>query len=237
MTILRTRASAQRYGRPLVLLALLALLGACTSVSRPGPGGFEYSPSMPQPPVRDSASARGAIYQPALAMNLVGDARAGRVGDIIIVLLQERTQAAKSANTDLSRSTTHSATLGGSGELGSFLGDGERTIDAQQGTEFSGEGDADQSNSLNGQIAVTVAQVLPNGNLVVQGEKWITINQGEEFLRLRGIVRPMDISDDNTVLSTRVADARIAYSGRGSLADASTPSWLTRFFLSAASLF
>lgn len=221
----------------LPLLALAALLAGCTAVSRPGPGDFEYAPSMPQPPVRDPALAKGAIYQPALAMNLVGDARAGRVGDIITVILQERTQAQKSANTDLARESTNGAALSGSGPVGDFLSEGDRGIDFESSSEFSGEADADQSNSLDGQIAVTVAQVLPNGNLLVQGEKWITINQGEEFIRLRGIVRPMDISDSNTVPSTRIADARITYSGRGALADTSTPNWLTRFFHSAVSIF
>jgi flagellar L-ring protein precursor FlgH len=81
-------------------------------------------------------------------------------------------------------------------------------------------------------VTVTVAQVLPNGNLVVQGEKWITINHGDEFIRIRGIVRPMDIGPDNSVPSTKVADAQILYSGKGSMARAQRPGWLTEFFLS-----
>jgi flagellar L-ring protein precursor FlgH len=218
-------------------IVLPMMLAGCTAVTRPGPGSFEYSPSMPQPQVRDPVEANGAIYQPALAMNLVADARAGRVGDIITVLLQERTQAEKSANTDLSREATHGIGVSSGGPVGDWLEEGDRNIDLESSSEFTGEADTDQSNRLDGRIAVTVAQVLPNGNLVVQGEKWITINQGEEFIRLRGIVRPMDISDSNTVPSTRIADARITYSGRGAVADASTPSWATRFFFTALSLF
>ena len=79
-----------------------------------------------------------------------------------------------------------------------------------------------------------MARVLPNGNLLVQGEKWITINHGDEFIRIRGIVRPTDIAPDNTVASYKVADARIFYSGRGSMARAQRPGWLTEFFLSPA---
>jgi flagellar L-ring protein precursor FlgH len=100
--------------------------------------------------------------------------------------------------------------------------DGERT--------FDGNGSSSQSNQLTGQITVTVAQRLSNGNLMVRGEKWLTINQGQELVRIAGIVRPQDIGQDNTVPSTRVADARISYTGRGTLADANTRGWLSRFF-------
>lgn len=77
-----------------------------------------------------------------------------------------------------------------------------------------------------------VAKVLPNGNLVVQGEKWIKLNQGDEFIQLRGIIRPEDISPLNTVPSSLVADARISYGGTGIIEEANTPGWLTRFFTS-----
>ena len=97
---------------------------------------------------------------------------------------------------------------------------------------FDGSGNSSQSNQLTGSITVTVAQRLSNGNLLVRGEKWLTINQGQELVRISGIVRPQDIGQDNSVPSTRVADARIAYTGRGSLADANTQGWLSRFFSS-----
>jgi flagellar L-ring protein FlgH len=83
---------------------------------------------------------------------------------------------------------------------------------------------------LEGSIAVTVADVLPNGNLIVQGEKWMRINQGEEYIRLRGIVRPVDIGANNSVLSTQIADAQFAYGGTGAVAASSSPGWLSRFF-------
>jgi flagellar L-ring protein precursor FlgH len=95
---------------------------------------------------------------------------------------------------------------------------------------FDGQADSSQSNRLDGSITVTVAERLPNGNLLVRGEKLITINQGEEFIRLQGIIRPVDIGPENTVASTKVADAMITYSGRGALADANRPGWLGRFF-------
>jgi len=95
---------------------------------------------------------------------------------------------------------------------------------------FDGSGDSALSNTLTGQVTVTVAQRLGNGNLLVRGQKWIGINQGREFVRIQGIVRPIDILPDNTIPSAKVADARIAYGGQGALADASTPGLLSRFF-------
>jgi flagellar L-ring protein precursor FlgH len=95
---------------------------------------------------------------------------------------------------------------------------------------FDGEGDSSQSNQLTGSITVTVAKRLANGNLLVRGQKWITINQGREYVRIQGIVRPIDIGQDNTVLSTSVADATIAYGEQGTLNDANSKGWLARFF-------
>ena len=97
--------------------------------------------------------------------------------------------------------------------------------------EFGGKGNSSQSNRLEGNITVTVAEVYPNGNLFVRGEKWLTLNQGEEFVQISGIVRPVDISADNSVPSFKVADARITYSGKGTLADANQPGLLARIFM------
>jgi flagellar L-ring protein precursor FlgH len=95
---------------------------------------------------------------------------------------------------------------------------------------FKGAGQATQSNSLTGEISVTVAQVYPNGTMLVRGQKLLTLNRGDEYIRLSGLVRPDDVGSDNRVPSTRVADARIAYSGRGELARGSRQGWLQRFF-------
>ena len=112
---------------------------------------------------------------------------------------------------------------------------GGRTLDSElsSSSEFAGKGDSSQSNRLDGSITVTVAERLPNGYLVVRGQKWIRLNQGNEHIQIQGIVRPADINPDNTVSSLRVADAQIAYSGRGSLAQANAQGWLSRFFQSA----
>jgi flagellar L-ring protein precursor FlgH len=99
-------------------------------------------------------------------------------------------------------------------------------------SNFKGDGGSSQKNSLSGSVSVNVIEVLPNGNLVVRGEKLIGINQGHEFVRLAGVVRTQDIQPDNSVLSTQVADAKISYGGKGALADSNSNGWLGRFFLS-----
>ena len=140
--------------------------------------------------------------------------------------------ASKSADNEISKnSSTQIAnpTLFGNvvGAKGLGLG-----VDMGGSRTFNGDSEANQTNSLTGSITVTVAEVLPNGILRVRGEKWITLNNGDELIRISGLVRSDDVSTDNTVPSTRVADARIAYSGTGAFANASQPGWLSQFFLS-----
>ncbi|MNH14342.1 Flagellar L-ring protein precursor [compost metagenome] len=114
------------------------------------------------------------------------------------------------------------------------FGDGDLSLSAGYSGDRSTKGDskAAQGNTLTGSITVTVADVLPNGIIAVRGEKWLTLNTGDELVRIAGMIRADDIATDNTVPSTRVADARITYSGTGSFADASQPGWLDRFFIS-----
>jgi flagellar L-ring protein precursor FlgH len=230
------------YRPTLVLLLLSLLLGGCASIPRPAEGP-SYRPAHP-PVLPPPAADNGSIYQMGHEVRLFEDNKARRVGDVLTVMLQERTQASKSASTETSKSsdvTIANPTLFGSSPefnvpgivpLASNRGNGLET-GISSGTSFAGEGDASQSNSLTGNITVTIAEVLPNGNLVVRGEKWLTLNQGEEFIQISGIVRPQDIATNNTVVSTLVADARITYSGKGQLADTQRSGWLTRFFNSA----
>ncbi|HEX6993033.1 MAG TPA: flagellar basal body L-ring protein FlgH [Gammaproteobacteria bacterium] len=225
-----TRASRWTAG---AVIASAALLSACAT----GPGIHQgsdprFQATMPAEPL-PSEHNLGAIYQPMFAQSLFEDYKARRVGDVLTVLLVERTEAQKSANASTSKDASvnlPAPTLGGRTPthqgLPIFQAEGSGT------RSFEGQGGAAQSNMLEGSIAVTVANVLPNGNLVVQGEKWVRINQGEEYIRLRGIVRPVDIGPDNTVLSTQVADAEVAYGGTGVVASSSMPGWLSRFFSS-----
>jgi flagellar L-ring protein precursor FlgH len=114
-----------------------------------------------------------------------------------------------------------------------LLGSADMNAELQSSKAFKGKGKTDQSNQLNGAISVTVVEVLPNGNLKIRGEKRVTLNQGDEFVRLSGIVRPVDITPANTILSDRIADATFMYTGEGALADSSTKGWLSRVLNSA----
>lgn len=213
------------YLNRLPLLAAVASLSACTVIPEQSEPGYEtVAPIALVPPAQNT----GGLYQAGYDLVLFEDLRASRVGDIIQVLLVEQMDAAKTSKTEIdkdSKTNLPAPTL--FGELMDDLG-----LSLDSSSEFEGEGKSNQSNHLSGSIAVTVAKVLPNGNLMVQGEKWIQINQGGEFIRIKGIVRPSDVSSDNIVLSTHVANARISYGGRGSLDDANTSGWLVRFFMS-----
>jgi flagellar L-ring protein precursor FlgH len=146
--------------------------------------------------------------------------------------LKEATQAKKSANNEIKKGSDMTLDP-------IYAGGGNVTISGvpidlryKDSMNTKRESDADQSNSLDGSISANVMQVLNNGNLVVRGEKWISINNGDEFIRVTGIVRSQDIKPDNTIDSTRMANARIQYSGTGTFADAQKVGWLSQFFMS-----
>jgi flagellar L-ring protein precursor FlgH len=156
---------------------------------------------------------------------------AHRIGDVLTITLQEQTNASKSATTTTKKTTTEA--MAAPTLLGApFTVHGRNILsnNLNDATTFDGEGNSAQSNVLTGSISVTVTKRFGNGNLLVRGLKWITINQGREYIRIQGIVRPVDIEPDNSVPSTLVADAVIAYGGQGTLADANTKGWLARFF-------
>ena len=214
-----------------ILYALVLLsLTACQNARRGEP---EYAPVAPQP-VAVPQQRHNSIYHSGTAMMFFEDLRARRIGDTLTVLLEEKTDGTKSADTSLDKSTSTEVSdpiiLG---QSVTWNGDPIFRNSLESEHSFEGEAESSQSNNLSGSITVTVVDVQANGNLVVQGEKWVNINQGEEYIRLRGIVRPIDISSTNHVSSTRVADAQIQYSGKSALADANTIGWLAKFFLSA----
>ena len=204
----------------------LVLLAGCYSLEptvRPAP--YEETPAV----VR-SAQPRGTsggVFSPDGNLSLVSDSRAFRVGDIVTVILQETTQASKSAGTTLAKDA--SVGIAAPGLLGKTFPKAGVDISAERG--FKGDAQSTQQNALSGAITVIVQEVMPNGLLKVAGEKVLTLNQGEEFVRLRGYLRAADIDANNQVSSQRIANARIAYGAQGTLADTNRPGWLTRFFL------
>lgn len=173
----------------------------------------------------------GSIYHAASSRNLFEDIRASRSGDTITVILQEQTAASKSASTNTKKSSgtsLSSPTI--FGRTPTSNGDQFANNDFDSSTEFSGEGDSSQSNSLTGNVTVMVTEVLPNGNLRIRGRKSLTLNQGSEDVTLSGIIRPIDITPENTITSGQIANARITYGGKGMLADSNRAGWMTRFF-------
>lgn len=218
-------------GQKLAMAAAVLTLAACASAPQPTPMPDDpyYAPVMPEEQI-DPPVPNGSLFRGQSINGLYSDIKARDLGDIITVQLEEQTTASKSANTGTSRNTNidlPTPTLFGRNV--SFRGN-PLSAEVNGGTEFNGAASADQSNQLQGEITVAVIRVLPNGNLIVRGEKWLTLNNGEEYVRLTGIVRPQDVSSDNTIQSNRVANARIEYSGTGSLANTQREGWLTRFF-------
>lgn len=214
-----------------VITAMLNL--ACTTIYQSADMNDPYwAPAYPQVP-DTSQTNPGAIYNPGSNQLLFQDKKALRIGDVITIVLTERTNATKTADTDLAKNSDTS--LAAPSVFGNVLSPGHGITDlsvdsGSQARSFSAETDSSQSNQLQGTITVTVHQVYPNGNLLIKGEKWISLNQGSEFIRVSGIIRPDDISKDNEIISTRIANARISYGGKGPLAEANEEGWLTRFF-------
>jgi flagellar L-ring protein FlgH len=214
----------------LPVLVLLATLAGCAQT----PSGVEPDTAYrPVPPAAEAPiqGSPGAIYREAGNIDLFMDLRARAIGDILTVQLVERTNAAKESSTNTAKGSSVDTGLPIiAGGPVTFRGDPFLNNELASDSSFGGAADSSQSNRLDGTITVTVADKLPNGNLLVRGEKWITLNQGEEFIQLQGIVRPVDIGPDNSIPSTKVGDARITYSGKGTLADSNKPGWLARFF-------
>ena len=177
----------------------------------------------------------GAIYQVGMRVNLFEDTTAKYVGDVLTVVLIENTNASATSNTNSSKDNKvdlPGPTLAGNKvekegvEILTNKFSGER--------EFSGQGTSSMNSSFNGKMSVTVAEVLPNRNLIVRGEKMMVLNQSDEYVRFVGIVRPEDIDQDNTIKSTRIANVHMAYGGQGDLSQANKMGQLGRFFQSQA---
>jgi flagellar L-ring protein precursor FlgH len=223
--------AAGRAGPRVALCAAALLLAGCApdamrrvEVVQP----MTVRPVAPTPV--PSAANRGAIYQPATYRPLFEDHRARNVGDLLTININEKVSASKTASSSANRAgamdfVVPEAQIGGRGIKGGSLS-------ANSKNDFEGKGDSAANNVFTGAITVTVIDVLPNGNLLVAGEKQIGINQGSEFVRLSGVVDPRSILAGNVVSSTQVADARLEYRGAGYINEAQTMGWLSRVFLS-----
>lgn len=214
--------------KSICLVLIMVAVSGCAN-RKPMADDPAYAPTiaanMPVP-----QRTEGSLYQDAYGMNLFDDRKAHFVGDVITVTLSERTVSRKSSGVTTGKKSGVNFNAGPLLGANPTIKGKELTTTMEQDRTFDGSADADQSNSLQGNITVTVAEILPNGNLIVRGEKWITLNRGDEFIRISGIVRPEDIAPDNTIVSTRLANAKISYSGTGELAATQKMGWLSRFF-------
>lgn len=216
----------------LMILSASVLLTGCVQ-KQVRPNNPEYAPIQPSALTQPRA-VNGSIYNAATSINLYGDGRAHRIGDIITITLSESTSSQKSAKTEVDKTGSTSISQPVAFGEGVTAFGKPLSFSAPTSTStFEGEGSSDMSNSLSGNITVTVHGVQPNGVLYVKGEKWLTLNQGDEYIRISGLIRPQDIGSDNTVSSTKLADARIAYSGTGAVSDSNVMGWVSRFFVSA----
>jgi flagellar L-ring protein precursor FlgH len=226
--------------KKILSIAILSLL-ATGCLKDPKPGDKAFAPTYPSMPDIGKTSQNGSIYNSQTALSLYESPIARRVGDVLTIKLVENTQALKRAENRSQKDNTtdipNPTILGKSVSLGG-LGPGYNlgfTNDAER--EFQARAESRQNNTLTGSISVTVHKVLANGSLLVQGEKWVEINTGNEYIRLSGIVRPQDIQPDNTITSDKVANARIGYSGTGQNHEDQKMGWLSKFLWSSLFLF
>ena len=217
-----------------ILLSLLAglSLAACTTI----PPTNVHQPMTARPAPRvEALAATGSIYQAGVSRTLFEDRRARYVGDTMTIAIAETTSASTASNTTASRSGSISASVplisGLPGKSLQGLG-----LSAESANSHDGKGAAAAKNVFSGTITVTVIEVLPNGNLLVSGEKQVSIGAGTEYIRLSGIVNPYFINAANSISSGNVADARIEYKEAGVISEAQVMGWLARFFLSALPL-
>ncbi len=211
----------------LPFLALTFAMVGCNSV----PPTNVHQPMTMRPPTQTApVVANGSIYQASNIKPLFEDRRARHLGDTLTILLRETT----TANTNTSAAVNRNSAINNNLTTFSKLSPSVlRLFDAQyeNAQTFSGDGTASNNNNFNGSITVTVIDVYPNGNLLVSGEKQVGVGNETQYVRFSGVVNPVFLTLDNTIESTKVADARIEYKGSGQASDATVMGWLARFFM------
>jgi flagellar L-ring protein precursor FlgH len=220
---------AAHFLRCLTLFAAFGLSACGMEGGRPQKG---FSAPLPAAPpigaVPGAQNSDGAIFQIAQGYAALHQGlRARNVGDLVTIVLSENIASNKSVSGSTARTGDASITPPTAGPL-QFLN--PNALNAGADASFNGSGNAAQNSTLSGALAVTIAEVRSNGTALVVGEKQMSLSQGEEWVQFAGIIRLIDVSSDNRISSSQVADARIIYSGQGAVQKASRPGWLSRFF-------
>jgi flagellar L-ring protein precursor FlgH len=214
--------------RTMGLAGLLLGLAGCGTT----PSSIVEHPTTARPVAQAvQTPANGAIYQAAAYRPLFEDRRARHVGDVLTIVINEKTQAGKEASSNAAKTSAVDASIGTVAGIPLKTLQG-LTLGAEASAEYDDESKLNSSNTFSGSVTVTVIEVLPNGNLVVAGEKQIGLDKGTEYVRLSGVVQPDTIQAGNTVSSAKVADARIEYRTSAKFDKAEMMSWMARFFLS-----
>ncbi len=224
---------------PIIILAMAVLSAGCAerAAQQPTPA-MNHEAALRTPPmpseIPPEPRPEGSLYSDSLKVNLFSDLRARDVGDVITINVVETSKASKEAKTELARGNSVDA------GITSFLGfeseiptnragvSPSALIGAKYDSSFNGNGKTTRNESMTAQISARIVQVLPNGNMVIRGSREITVNNEKQYIIIQGLIRQEDISVDNTILSSYIADAKIDYTGRGDLSDKQRPGWLSR---------
>jgi flagellar L-ring protein FlgH len=229
--------SSARGGRTLARWSLcLTSVWACgcAVVTAPNVEMLTSAPAAMQSPPVAVAPGNGSIFQAASYRPLFEDRRARLVGDVLTIQIEERVTASQQSSSKVDKSGSAQAGVSVAPLLKSNILDKLTQVEGSSKLASDAKGQTDSSNTFSGTITVLVQQVLPNGNLLVTGEKQIGVNQNVDVMRFSGIVNPATIRAGNVVSSVQVAEARLEQRGRGDIGRSQGAGWLSRFFLSFA---
>jgi len=210
-----------------ILIAISMLFGGCV-VQKAEVKTTPFDQQLVRPQADYST---GSIWQ-ASSVSLTENAKARRKGDILTIVITEVASASKAAKTDTSRSSSVNAGIPNfmglekAGIISNNLGDLSKLINASVDSKFGGSGSTSRQETLNATISAKVIDVLPNGNLLIEGRRNVKVNNEDQIIVIEGTVRPTDIDQTNSVNSIYVADAKINYSGKGIISDRQSPGWL-----------
>jgi flagellar L-ring protein precursor FlgH len=226
----------------LLTSSFLPLAVGCAQVQRlyePHPVAAAIEPLMPQaqPAPPSVELTAGSLWSPETQIPWFANDKAQRRGDTVLVRVLQKTSGTKQANTDTKRESSITAKIlywfgleDNIGDLAGYDDPNQNLIEAQSSREFSGQGSTERSDTLQATVSAIVTDVLRNGNLVVYGHQTVTLNSEASVLTVQGIVRPSDIDDNNSIDSTRIANARIEFTGSGVVNDTQHPGWAMRIF-------
>ncbi len=204
---------------------ILGTCSGCLTTQATNPAPYRYKPPISAP--APAPGAEGSLWSPRMPMNYFTDIKARNVGDIVTINVVESATASKNATTKTGRTSGLAASW--SGVLAKLVGDwvgNEQKVNLAN--DFDGKGETTRSSQLNTFITAAVIHVLPNGNMVIEGSRQVQVNNENQFIHVEGVIRPEDISANNIILSTYIAEARIELVGQGAVSDKQRPGWMAR---------